>query len=95
MNCSEYLKQVKDFLDDDKVDRYETDDFACSQDGIIFDNMVEMKKENKEVAKYLNDYFPEICDEFDIDGDINQYKEKIRKIYNEAIAILKGDKDNK
>ena len=95
MNCSEYLKQVKDFLDDDKVDRYETDDFACSQDGIIFDNYDEMEKESKKAIEYINTYFPETCDEFDIDGDINQYKEKIWKIYNEAIAILKGDKDNK
>lgn len=89
MNCSEYLNQVKIFLDNANTDFNQAEEFAISQDGIIFNNYETMKNENKNVAKYINDYFPEECDKYEYGEDINQYKEKIRKIYNKAVSLLR------
>ena len=89
MNCSEYLNYVKKFLDNDNIDFNIVDEFAYSQDGIIFDNYKEMKNENEIVADYIASEFPYDCDEYEYGENIKQYKDKIRTIYNKAISLLK------
>ena len=82
-------KQVLEMMEDlfnGKVDAFE---FSFVLPKFIAKNFDDLEKENKEIAYYLNDDVPDICDEGEPGFDPTHMIEELKKVYEKVKALCK------
>lgn len=80
------IEEVKEMINKFLSGNYPPTEFSFDLPDVIVDNYDEIAKENEDVAKKLDDTFPEICAEYEQGDDPSEMVEKIKKAYNEIFT---------
>ena len=68
--------------------KYEALDFSCDMEEFFYKNYAFIKEENKDVARLLNTYLPDICAEGIPGFDPTHMIEELKKVYEKVLEII-------
>lgn len=80
----ELLQMIEDFL----IGKYDPLEFSLDADYFLCQHYDDIEKVNKEVAIYLNDELPDICDIYERGDDPTELKKQIKAMYEKVKAML-------
>lgn len=82
------IKEVFDYIQkfiDGKIDPL---DFSYDLQYLLCEKCKAMDEENPEICQMLHDYFPEICDEYEMGDDPAPFIAKIKKEFERIKAAI-------
>lgn len=80
------FQMINDFLND----KYDPLEFSYDFPDFLIDKYDIMENENIMVNSILNDDMPEICAEYEMGADSDEFKQKIKSEYERALKVAKA-----
>lgn len=82
------LQMIDDFLND----KYDPLKFSYDFPDFLIDKYEVMEKENKTVNDILNEDMPEICAEYELGANPEEFKRKVKEEYERSLNHMRRTK---